>query len=888
MPTTAVSLPLPPPITTSNLSSFTSNGVTVTMDRAMPVGQFVTGEYFIVSNQAFSITSVTPNSADISADGNVGNGLMQDPYITTAQGFDQYLANSTVGAMRFGNTPYSAALNRDPAINGAIAIAAGAATSFVKSVRLSSVTSPENWQTIEKYVDFHVLPDVPLVGSYPPSVSATTKTIFRRDQVDSSVLRSWTPPGAFTATYASASALIPQSLGLFGATGEQLRRFRLDAATGGSTSNYSAQLAAVYSRFMLLAHSTAVSSSDRQAVIDRIVKEGIQVYGLALRGFQNIIPNAQGGAGQQAAMESWIWLAALLLNNSDMLEKARGIKGTMTGPFRWASDLDTLVPTTSKGGVASQPFLREMIGTPICVPDEWSSAMQSRYMNIGAFASGWELLPIMLCSGGVTALLGSGGMATTNQPAACVAHADQYRQWSPFVMSSYPKTSEWDAIYDSARDLDSVPRWTGKPQQIPYGDLASYDDDIFTAGAGSISWDVSAFDYATETITSREVRYSIDGGIQWVTQTGVGSTGTLSSLLATVPHWCGIRSVSASGAGPWSANFPYATPVTSGTDRGKRTPTGTAITTTPAFAVNPALAQRDYAQWAYKTWTPAPELLPADAGVLGIGSGYPTAAVSSWSFKMQRADATYVDGVLTVTGSWADTTVAGASNEYELVAADEGKAVRGMVQATNAGGSSAFTPTAPVYLPTLPAIDPDNRVITFGGEFKRRWPQLWNTIVNGTSAKVHDPNFVFQPNDADTYPGLLPDTNGALAGSKSGAYPRISINLGADVTLAAGTYSLTFDALLGYRVGAQTAAAAQWTGDGQYSLGTSAPLGDIISTTGFARPSPWEPIVTRITRSFTLAAPSSAVWLTVSIFTATGSTAGGNPAMTKVTLVKTA
>jgi hypothetical protein len=587
-------------------------------------------------------------------------------------------------------------------------------------------------------------------------------------------------------------------------------------------------------------------------------------------------------------MEGWLWMGALLLNNGTLLAAARAMKSTMTGPFRWVSEADTSVTPVASATVAAQPFLREMIGTPACVPDEWTSAMQARYANIAAYASSWEILPIMLCNGGASALIGAGGMTTTNQPAACVAHADAYRNWTPFVMSSYAKTSEWDAVYDSARDLDSVPRWTGKPQQIPYGDLTAYDDDIFTAGAGSISWDVSAFDYATETITSREVRYSIDGGIQWITQTGVGATGTLSSLLATVPHWCSIRAVSASGAGPWSASFPYATPYTSGLDRGKRTPTGTAITTTPGFAVNPALAQRDYPAWGYKAWTPAPELLPESAGILGIGSGYPTAAVSSWSYKMQRADATYSGGTLTVTGPWTDSTVAGVSPEYELVSADEGKAVRGMVQATNAGGSSAFTPTAPVYLPALPAIDPNNRVITFGGEFKRRWPNLWSTINTNNVTKQHDPNYVFQPTDAETYSFVVPAANGALVGAKTGAFPGLTMNVAADVAMEAGTYSLEIEYLFGYQPSGYSAVQAQFIAAARYAVGTTAFATTYKNNVSIGFPSPWDLRVQRITDSFTIPSTTSSLWVTININTATGGISGGCPATTRVVLVKTA
>ncbi|WP_206688123.1 hypothetical protein, partial [Streptococcus pseudopneumoniae] len=71
---------------------------------------------------------------------------------------------------------------------------------------------------------------------------------------------------------------------------------------------------------------------------------------------------------------------------------------------------------------------------------------------------------------------------STNQRAASVAHLAKYRSWSPFVMNAYAKESVWDDLFDTVATATSLTQWTGRPEQLPYGQTAPYDDDFFTAG----------------------------------------------------------------------------------------------------------------------------------------------------------------------------------------------------------------------------------------------------------------------------------------------------------------------------------------------------------------------------------------------------------------------
>ena len=165
---------------------------------------------------------------------------------------------------------------------------------------------------------------------------------------------------------------------------------------------------------------------------------------------------------------------------------------------------------------------------------------------------------------------------------------------------------------------------------------------------------------------------------------------------------------------------------------------------------------------------------------------------------------------------------------------------------------------------------------------------MWSTIVTNNVTRTHDPNYIFQPADAETYGFVIPETNGALVGVKTGAFPGISFNVAADVALAAGTYSIEIEYLFGYQPAGYSGAQAQFIGNGRYQIGTTALGVQIKNNIIVGLPSPWESQVRLATDSFVLASPSSSIWLTVNVNTATGGIAGGCPATTRVTLVKTA
>ena len=782
---------------TTNETSATYNGVTFTFDTAMPVGYFESGEPFVVSSSAFNITAISPASAQIDAT-YWGNGAMQDPFLTGgAQGFDEMLSTAGAGYLTSTTIPYSAGLNVDPAVGGSIAIAQGQETSIVKSVRVSGVANSA-WQQIEKYVTLTVLSAAPATGAIRPAPSElTTKTIYTMNDIDLSVVRDLTMPGSFSESATTSLSYIPDYLGAWGGeNGEQRRRFRLDDALhGGGTAQYSAYVAPFYARAILQLHSAATPKAKKYEIASLVVRHALQLAALRNRG-----AGLSSGAGQGGGVHPWLWAGAFLLKDASLLSTAQTTPTLMTYPL-WFSEADTATPPWDKddgvvGVHAAQPVLTELVGFPAIVPDAYQSNLDARYTNLASFSTAWDaicLVPFYNFGGDWTSRFVNGAYDTTNRKAALVALMDRMRSWNVNYMTAYNVPAQWKDIYDVVRTYSVQPQWTGVPEQPPYGNDTSWDDDYFTAGDGQISWDFKSVDFATETVTRRDFRYSLDG-IQWIEVADVATTGSQTGLLKGAAHWCGLRQVSASGAGAWSANYPYYTPYVGGSDRGKRTTTGTDSAAAPVNTVAPTIHKRLYNQWGYGLWEPAGASLGVDDTVyLACGNGYWTGYDSptpmTFTYQWKR------DG----------TPIGGAtSQEYQRVQADAETALTCEITATNASGSASVT-TAAVAIPALTPIPAGTIIDTsFTGSFALDYETELGAIYGTNSTVIHVPYYAGYADEASN----IEDLNfGALQVDKTGGYPRGYLPLSRPLTAGAT-----------YRVQAQTYAPSggdnEWTGDG--------------------------------------------------------------------------
>ncbi len=752
---------------TTSQSTATQNGVTWTFDTSYPVGTFSQTDpddvhIFVVNSGGLTITDDSPASA--TENGGVKNGMVRDPYFTSSQGFDEFIGAGTQSYILAANSSYDSNLNIAPSITGSnIVLSAGEEATFVKAVRLSSVTTPESWQTIEKYVHLHVLAAAPLLGAYPPSASATTKTIYNKNDLDLTVLRSLTFPSSFTTTEADLNADMEPSLALWGLGGEKLRRFRTD---GGN--NYSADIAPTYARALQVLHKSGVTTADRDDILDRAVQYGIQIKGLIDRGGSGLL----AGAGQGGVIGPWLYYAGAALGDSGLWSAAKSLNTQMVSA-EWLTSDEVGARATGKSGATSQTIFTEHVGVPHIIPDEYGSNTDSRYGRLAMQIIAPELLAVAMLQNtpdggtGAEGIL-NGGTAndTSNDRTASIAFLDRYRTFDAWPLGNNNPGDIWRDLFDNTRSLFNVTAWTGVPDQYN-GTIAG-----FTAGDGQFSWDVTTYDMATETVTSRDVRYSIDN-VQFIESLGVTGNGSVTGLLKGADHWVGLRQNSASGSGPWSPNYPSSTPIDSGSDRNKITTTGTDTLAAPSNTTAPVIHSRLYPQWDYKLWYPESGSLGVDdtelAAGVGYWSGYPA---PTYTYQWKR-DAVNISGE--------------TSAEYNRVAADAGTTLTCEITATNSEGSASAT-TAGVTVPAIqnpPAgyiIDTD-----FRGAFIIDYETEWNNIVESAGVtKVHEPTQTFSGTE-----DLADETinSGALKGDKTGSYPALTMDISRSMT-AGKTYRI--------------------------------------------------------------------------------------------------
>lgn len=777
------------PIATTPRSSVTHDGVTFTFDRAMPVGYFVTGKPFVVSDQAFGVTSVSPASAVVN--GAQAHGLMKDPYCLSSQGFDQFLAQGA-GALGAANTPYAANDNIDPGRTGAnVAIAQGEECTLVKAVRRASVTDANQWQTVDKYVPLTILSEAPPLGTFMPTMSGPTKRLYKASDIDLSVFRSITLPG-WTDSPAALLADLPADPGNYGALGEGHRRFRLDVTAGHglTTTNYSGAVASVYAKAALVMHSGTYSDAQKQDLLYRLIEWGIQLEGLYDRGWRGIGGVTQG-AGQAGAWQTYYWLAAFVLQSASMLTKVVNTNSGFDQCFWLRADNYLNATPGFKSGNQGIPFLDEQLGEPFCVPDtDMGGQLENRYSAEANYINTIEAAPVALLRNGPGGETGytarnQGAYNTSNDNAAVWAMTDKTVTFTPWMSQFNGPDGFWRTMWTTVRSIAGHTPWTGRPTGLGQGELNTWygdNGDFFTATTGGFSWDWSGYNYATETVLEHRFWYSLDG-TQRVEVTGKSAVDSQTGLLPGVTHYIGMDRRSASG---WSAPVPnYRTMPSPAPDAFNVLATlGSGAAATPAFTTNPVIHRKLKNVWGDNpgNWTPVSGALGADQIQLKCGLGYVSGnANPSFVFQWQRSD----------NGTTGWTNIPGATSQtYNRQAADAEKFVRCGITPSNSAGTGSTYATAAVECPALPALPAGTLMDT---DFRGRFAVDYGAQI--AALGVYGGTYNHNPSGFDTrLAGGAENNVGYIETIKSNSYPGFVLPF-RQAAAAGATYDVSFEVI---------------------------------------------------------------------------------------------
>lgn len=784
-------LPDDPAVTELSTTAVTK-GITIEMDKPGLFGRFVNGDLFFVPQEPTKWIGSSLPSSDVRGNGFIGNGAMLNPATISSntnagnsQGFDQYLE------LGGDNSPssqiiYDPALNIDPDLSGPFELTTG--STIVKSVRrpeneielsLDDEYPKSTWRTFDAYVRIHILDSVPYADTYAPSPSAAVKKFYRRSQISRDVCRNITLPDSMP-SLADTLSVTPDDLGIYLDIGQIHRRTRIDR-----DHNYSGNIAPRYARLLMHLHDASLSDEDWWKVADLVISYGIQMQGICENGF----PPQGMGAGQGGALEPWQYATGFLLGDMSFITAGREVRTNMTQNGIWLTEATKgRVPSfaSQEGGVYYQPVLDGMENHPYNMPDGFGTNSDTRYGYLGTRNAMVELLPLILLQNGPGSLSGmeailEGPMDITNQKAATTAYLSCYRAQNPDTSSANGKVPYWDDFYDIVvEEVEEFTPWTGTPEQLPQErNRLIYNDQYFTAITGGVSWDISAYDWATEPVTRTDIRYSLDGGVQWVVAEDVGAVGFIDTLNRGVSHRFCIRNVSASGPGAWSANYaPFATGGSPKTDlRGVRIPLGSPTTSPITFTVEPAVQMRKYPQWSWAEWDTAPEELDVTMVHLAAGDGYYIGRDST-----------------VVTYQWLrnGVPIVGATDKYYTRKAADAEEQLSVELTYNDGiNSPVIKTTNSVTCPSI--VEPEEGIIIdsyFDSRFQVDYEdELNNSTATGGSVELHPIKTIEQ---------IESISPGALIVKKEGARPTLTMPLSRK-GLALKTYRAEIDVIVRMR-----------------------------------------------------------------------------------------
>ncbi len=305
-------------------SSITKDGITWTFSQAVPVGQFVTGDYYVVGPVTVTAIDPPPTTSSPYENGSVVNL----PTANGKSGFDSRLNDGTDESWWF-----------DASLRSYPPITLKPGDSLVSSISLAQIHSlPEVMRASDKSASpvrtvsvLTVLSAAPSADEFRPSCCDRSQTIYHAGALQRNLLPSLTPPNpSGTPTLAQFELLyrrpwIDTNAFLFDAPAEYMPSYGQHIAFADS-----------YASLLLMLN---FSAAQKVNLTNYFVQYGIDLYGCLEAGY-----GWPAFGGHRSGRKLPIILARILLNNDGMKN------ASATYPNQFGEDMQTVYVNQIPGG----------------------------------------------------------------------------------------------------------------------------------------------------------------------------------------------------------------------------------------------------------------------------------------------------------------------------------------------------------------------------------------------------------------------------------------------------------------------------------------------------------------------------------------------------------
>lgn len=308
-----ITAPAPPPGTAS---SITKDGITWTFSEAVPVGQFVNGDYYVVGLVTVTAISPQPTTSSPYLNGSVKNL----PAANGKSGFDSRLNDGTDESWWFDAT-----LRSYPpiALKPGDALVSSISLPTIHSVHEVMRASDMSASPVASDSVLTVLASAPSADAFRPSYCDRNQAIYHADNLQRNLLPSLAPPNpSNTPTLAQYEALYRQpwidtNAFLFDAPADYMPSYGQHVAFADS-----------YAALLLMLNFPA---DQKVNLTNYFVQYGIDLYGCVQAGY-----GWPAFGGHRSGRKLPIILAGILLNDSGMKNVST------TYPDKFGEDMQTL------------------------------------------------------------------------------------------------------------------------------------------------------------------------------------------------------------------------------------------------------------------------------------------------------------------------------------------------------------------------------------------------------------------------------------------------------------------------------------------------------------------------------------------------------------------